>query len=132
MNSAAYLEFVALLRARGVIPEKAPPVAAADRPWFIALLQGAAGWLAGIFLLSFIGFIFKPDSTGAIFGFGALLLVAAWALYRADRDAVFLDQLALAFSIAGQSPSGGESSRITCRGCPLRRPCSRCRFSYCS
>jgi hypothetical protein len=99
---SAYLEFVALLRARGVIPEKAPPAEGVDRPWFVALLQGAAGWLAGIFLLTFIGLMFKPDSAGAIFGLGALLLVGAWALYHADRDAVFLDQLALAISIAGQ------------------------------
>jgi hypothetical protein len=100
--STAYTEFVALLRARGVIPEKAPPTQNLDRPWFVALLQGVAGWLAGIFLLTFVGLIFKPESTGTILIIGALLLVAAWALYHADRNAVFLDQLALAISIAGQ------------------------------
>jgi hypothetical protein len=99
---SAYLDFVALLRTRGVIPAKDPPAEGADRPWFVVLLQGVAGWLAGIFLLGFIGLMFKPSSTGAIFGLGALLLVGAWALYHADRDAVFLDQLALAISIAGQ------------------------------
>jgi hypothetical protein len=99
---SAYLDFVALLRTHGIIPEKAPPAEGADRPWFVVLLQGVAGWLAGIFLLAFIGLMFKPSSTGAIFGLGALLLVGAWALYHADRDAVFLDQLALAISIAGQ------------------------------
>ncbi len=102
MSSSAYLEFVAALRARGLIPEKAPPAEGVERPWFVVLLQGVAGWLAGIFLLTFIGIMFKPSSTGAIFGLGALLLVGAWALYHADRDAVFLDQLALAISIAGQ------------------------------
>jgi hypothetical protein len=102
MSSTAYTEFVALLRSRGVIPEKAPPTQTLDRPWFVALLQGVAGWLAGIFLLTFIGLIFRPESTGTIFILGALLLAAAWALYRADRNAVFLDQLALAISIAGQ------------------------------
>jgi hypothetical protein len=91
-----------LLRSRGVIPEKSPPVQDLDRPWFVALLQGAAGWLAGIFLLVFIGLMFKPESSGAIFAVGALLLASAWALYFADRNAVFLDQLALAISIAGQ------------------------------
>jgi hypothetical protein len=102
MNTTAYTEFVALLRSRGVIPEKSPPTQNLDRPWFVALLQGVAGWLAGIFLLTFIGLIFRPESTGTIFILGALLLAAAWALYRADRNAVFLDQLALAISIAGQ------------------------------
>jgi hypothetical protein len=102
MSSSTYSDFVALLRNRGVIPEKSPPAQNADRPWFVALLQGVAGWLAGIFLLTFIGLIIRPESTGAIFILGALLLTAAWALYHADRNAVFLDQLALAISIAGQ------------------------------
>jgi hypothetical protein len=102
MNTTAYTEFVALLRSRGVIPEKSPPTQNLDRPWFVALLQGVAGWLAGIFLLTFVGLIFRPESTGTLFILGALLLAAAWGLYRADRNAVFLDQLALAISIAGQ------------------------------
>ncbi len=102
MSNAAYIEFVALLRAHGVIPEKSPPAQDLDRPWFVALLQGVAGWLAGIFLLVFVGLMFKPQSSGAIFAVGALLLASAWALYYADRNAVFLDQLALALSIAGQ------------------------------
>src|SRR4029079_4125579 len=93
------------VRRRTGAPPGAPPAApdeSADRPWFVALLQGVAGWLAGIFLLVFIGLIFRPESSNAIFLAGAVLLVAAWAMYHADRDAVFLDQLALAISIAGQ------------------------------
>ncbi|HEY6123037.1 MAG TPA: DUF4401 domain-containing protein [Steroidobacteraceae bacterium] len=102
MSAAAPLD--ELMRARGVIAVDAPlaPAQVSDRPWFVALLQGAAGWLAGIFLLVFLGLVFKPDSGGALFAIGAVLLVAAWFLYHADRDAVFLDQLALAISIAGQ------------------------------
>ncbi|HEU4780746.1 MAG TPA: DUF4401 domain-containing protein [Steroidobacteraceae bacterium] len=92
------------LRAQGLIAADAPvaPVHNTDRPWFVALLQGVAGWLAGIFLLVFLGLVFRPESGGAFFVIGTLLLGAAWFLYRADRDAVFLDQLALAISIAGQ------------------------------
>lgn len=100
--SPATRELVAQLRSRGLIPEKSPPVHDPDRPWFVALLQGVAGWLAGIFLLVFVALMFKPDSSGAIFAVGAMLLAGAWMLYYADRDAVFLDQLALAISIAGQ------------------------------
>jgi hypothetical protein len=100
--SPASQALVAQLHSRGLIPEKSPPVHAQDRPWFVALLQGVAGWLAGIFLLAFVALMFKPDSSGAIFAVGAFLLAGAWALYYADRDAVFLDQLALAISIAGQ------------------------------
>ncbi len=102
MSHSSYPEFVDLLRSRGVVPDHAPPERHFDRPWFVALLQGVAGWLAGIFLLSFVALILKPDSTVSILTVGILLLAVAWLLYRADRDAVFLDQLALAMSIAGQ------------------------------
>jgi hypothetical protein len=102
VSHPASREFIATLRTRGVVADKEPPAQRPDRPWFVALLQGLAGWLAGIFLLVFIGLIFKPESSSAIFTAGALLLAAAWAMYFADRDAVFLDQLALAISIAGQ------------------------------
>jgi hypothetical protein len=97
-------ELVAALRARGVIPADAPALAgeSRDRPWFIALLQGVAGWLGGIFLLVFLGILIRPESTPGIAICGVALLLGAWALYYADRDAVFFDQLALALSIAGQ------------------------------
>jgi hypothetical protein len=102
--SAAARELDALLRTRGLIAEDAPipPEDTTDRPWFVALLQGVAGWLAGIFLLVFVGLVFKPESGPMIFALGALLLVAAWFMYHADRHGAFLDQLALAISIAGQ------------------------------
>jgi hypothetical protein len=102
VSTAAYTGFVALLRSRGVIPDKAFPTQGAERPWFVSLLQGVAGWLAGIFLLGFIGVMFRPESTATFLVLGAVLLIASWVLYRADRNAVFLDQLALAISIAGQ------------------------------
>jgi len=109
MSDAAN-EFSALMRAQGVIPRDAPapPGESGDRPWFVSLLQGVAGWLAGIFLLIFIGLVFKPESGPMIFGLGALLLVAAWFMYHADRHGVFLDQLALAVSIAGQIAVAGS------------------------
>jgi hypothetical protein len=93
-----------LLREKGVIPANASaaPEDSTDRPWFVSLLQGVAGWLAGIFLLVFIGLAFKPESGPVLFGLGAMLIAAAWFMYHADRHGVFLDQLALAISIAGQ------------------------------
>lgn len=92
------------LRAQGVIPADAPPPPEElhDRPWFIALLQGFAGWLAGVLLLVFIAVTFDPWTRTNSVVFGVVLLASAWAIYRADPDAVFLDQLALALSIAGQ------------------------------
>ena len=97
-------DFIALLREKGVIPANSPeaPEDSADRPWFVSLLQGMAGWLAGIFLLVFLGLVIEPESSVALFFLGAFLLGAAWFMYHADRHGAFLDQLALAISIAGQ------------------------------
>jgi hypothetical protein len=102
--SEAIQELTATLRSQGVIPmdAPAPPGESADRPWYVALLQGVAGWLAGIFLLVFLGLIFRPETGVTLFTLGVLLLAAAWFMYRMDRNAVFLDQLALAMSMAGQ------------------------------
>lgn len=95
--------FLAVLRERGVIDTAAPqPGESIDRPWFIALLQGMAGWLAGVFLLAFLGMILRPDSASTMFILGFLLLGAAWLIYHFDREGAFLDQFALALSIAGQ------------------------------
>ncbi len=82
--------------------EAPDPAPAPDRPWYIGLLLGVSGWLAGLFLLGFVGLLFRPDTPVAAGIAGAVLLAAAWGLYRADREGAFVAQLALALSIAGQ------------------------------
>ena len=79
----------------------------ADRPWYLGALLGASGWLAGAFLLGFVALLFHPDSAAPAAVAGAALLAAAWALFALDREGartshVFVAQLALALSIAGQ------------------------------
>jgi hypothetical protein len=78
------------------------PAVTHDRPWFISIVLGASGWLAGVFVLIFVATLFKPDSAGGIALAGLVLLSAAFGLYAADRNSEFFDQLALALSIAGQ------------------------------
>lgn len=73
-----------------------------DRPWFISIVLGFSGWLAGIFTLGCIALFFKPDSPTEVVLAGLPLLFGAFCLYAADRSGAFLDQLALALSIAGQ------------------------------
>jgi hypothetical protein len=99
--SAARL--IPLLRERGLIaPDSSPLADEPDRPWFISLLMGVAGWVAGLFVLAFVVITLDLDKRGQIAGGGIGLLIAAWALYAIGRGKVFVDQLALAFSIAGQ------------------------------
>jgi hypothetical protein len=89
---------------RKLIERKAPPEEPADdRPWYISVVLGAAGWLAGLFALIFAGMLLELDFENAT-GFaivGIVMLAAAFGLYAAGRSA-FFDQLALALSIAGQ------------------------------
>lgn len=102
MNADA---LIAALRERGLIaPDAPPPLPAegAERPWFVSLLMGLAGWVSGIFLLAFLALVLNVTSSGEMALIAVLLLGMAWALYAASRDFVFLDQLGLALSVAGQ------------------------------
>jgi Domain of unknown function (DUF4401) len=94
------------LRARGLVAHEAMLPATVDaavqRPWYIATLLGASGWFAGVFMLGFVAVLFQPDSALKAAVSGTVLLAAAWGLYKADRDAAFVAQLALALSLAGQ------------------------------
>ena len=93
------------LQGRGLAAADATVVAREpehSRPWFIGLLLGIAGWIAGICLLIFVVMAFKVGSGDSGMFVGPVLLVAAWGLFRLDRDGAFVSQLALALSIAGQ------------------------------
>jgi hypothetical protein len=114
------------LRARGLVAADASPIPSPprhDRPWYIGLLLGTAGWFAGLFVLVFVFMIFSPKSEAVAFVAAPVLLGAAWTLFKVDRDGVFVSQLALALSIAGQvaaligvgewmSHGAGELARI--------------------
>lgn len=94
---------IAALRERGLIAADAPAAPdEPDRPWFVSLLMGIAGWMAGLFVLVFLAILLDLDKRLQIAGTGVALLGVAWVLYAAGRGRVFVDQLALAFSIAGQ------------------------------
>lgn len=104
IDSPAAGEIIATLRERGLLKSDTPLMFAEDhhRPWFVSLMTGVAGWIAGLLVVAFIGLTIKPDSSLTMFVIGAVLLGVAWMMYRADREGAFLDQLALALSIAGQ------------------------------
>ena len=93
------------LQGRGLVAADTNAVARPaerDRPWFIGLLLGIAGWIAGICILIFVVVAFKLGSGTSGIVIGPILLAAAWGLFRVDRNGAFVSQLALALSIAGQ------------------------------
>lgn len=94
----------AALTAQGVLAQNAetPPADVHVRPWYIDVVLGFSAWLAGCFALVFIAILFKPDTASEFATGGCLLLAAAFGLYKVDRESAFVDQLALAFSVAGQ------------------------------
>ena len=103
------MELLHALRTRGLIQSASAATAAPDgaqvppdRPWYIGALLGASGWLAGLFVLGFVGMLFQPHTPAQAAIAGAVLLGAAWGLFKADREGAFVAQLALALSIAGQ------------------------------
>jgi Domain of unknown function (DUF4401) len=83
-------------------PETTP--AAPRRPLAISLLLGISGWAAGGLTLLLVSMLFYPDTPSQAAISGALLLAAAWGLFKADQDDghAFVAQLALALSMAGQ------------------------------
>src|SRR3954469_5963839 len=96
-------ELVDALRTRGLIGADVPvPEDDAERPWFLSILMGVAGWIAGIFVLVFLGILLDLNGLRQMLVIGLVLLGVAWGLYFIGRGRVFVDQLALALSIAGQ------------------------------
>jgi hypothetical protein len=102
---AAPHELLEELRAQGLVApgeDVALDDEGPERPWFISLLLGVAGWVAGIFVLLIVAMMFKSGNSGTAFVVGLVLLGMAWGLFLSDRQGAFLSQLALALSIAGQ------------------------------
>jgi hypothetical protein len=94
---------IAALRERGLVAADAPPLPdAAERPWFVNLLTGIAGWVSGLFVILFLAIALDLNRTNEALIAGLVLLCVAWVLYALGRGRVFVDQLALALSIAGQ------------------------------
>lgn len=74
-------------------------------PWYVTAMVGTAAWIAALFLLGFIGAMVyaltrRVDSPLAI---GIVICVVAIAVLRWRAGGLFLRQLAVAVSLAGQA-----------------------------
>lgn len=87
----------------GGIAEGAPPSGAeVGRPWYIKTMVGIAAWIASLFLDGFVG-VALPHMSGSVNAvLGVCVCAAAVAALRIARGGVFVTQLAIATSLAGQ------------------------------
>ncbi len=76
-----------------------------EKPWFLRILLGVAGWFAGFLMLGFFALmfseLFNKDSRLALMVVGVLCSVAAYLIFKSKNND-FLNQLAMALSLAGQ------------------------------
>ncbi len=102
--SAGGADFIALLRERGIVDsgEKGAGLGLRPMPWWLMLLQGLAAWVASLMIiLAVMSTMGGLDLTTLVRGaVGALLCATAIWLFRRER--LFSEQMALAFSLAGQ------------------------------
>lgn len=72
-------------------------------PWYLLILQGIGGWLSALFLMGFLGLGIMQvlELTAVTLVLGLLLIAGAYGLLRRSQN-VFIEQLVLAFSLAGQ------------------------------
>lgn len=89
---------------QGDVPAPSGDQSSVSQAWYIRVMLGFAGWLGAVFLMAFvgIGFSFVMDSALASICIGLVLCTAAYVLFRAVKQQDFLEQFALAVSLAGQ------------------------------
>ena len=114
MSEASTSALWARLRQAGVVAGEAPAEAVTVTPWYIRTMLGIGGWIGAMFLLGFVGagFAFVMESPIAALILGALLCAAATFMFRTWPESDFLEQFALAVSIAGQALLAVGLSRL--------------------
>lgn len=87
----------------GLVEGERPEPREADTPWYVRAMLGVAGWIAACFLIGFlaVGLSLWRDGSSLLL-VGALCCSAAFFLFRQFERQDFVEQLALAVSLAGQ------------------------------
>lgn len=71
-------------------------------PFYINILIGTGAWIAAFFIIAFLGLSQIITSEAGSFIVGIIFILSAVMLSR-TQNSIFLNQLALAFTISGQS-----------------------------
>jgi hypothetical protein len=97
----------------GLVEGDPPPATEAPAPWYVRAMLGIAGWIAACFLIGFLGIALALGTHGAsASGVGAVCCAAALFLLRQFDGQDFVEQLALAISLAGQGLIASGLSEI--------------------
>ncbi|SFG24933.1 GDYXXLXY domain-containing protein [Neptunomonas qingdaonensis] len=110
MDSSAHDLWETLKRQQlvsGELPANAADSVHDSTPWYIALMQGFAGWVAAFFMLGFVGgpvfgILFRVDNEVALIAVGLICCTGAYLLFRTQPKGIFVGQLGLVFSLTGQ------------------------------
>jgi len=91
------------LTEQNLVQGDSPPATPIVDPWYIRVMQGAAGWLAAFFLMVFLGFTLRISGySSAFLALGLILNIGAIAMFRAGNVSAFAAQFGVALNIAGQ------------------------------
>ena len=73
-------------------------------PWYLRLLMGFCGWIAGLFFLGFLGFFGFFSQPSSFITIGTIILLLAIIMRKINEyfHVDIIGQLALAWAIAGQ------------------------------
>lgn len=101
---ATEAELVDVLRERGIVDAAGHAALLARRPgpWWLMLLQGLGAWFASLLIMSAVSLPLAGFGTTALVRGVAGALLCATAIWLFRRDRLFTNQMALAFSLAGQ------------------------------
>jgi hypothetical protein len=94
-----------LLENEGLVSGDLPALGEFDSPWYVKVILAFSGWLAAIFILSFLSVIFSHlyQNTLALIFFGVIFIAIAYFLLSKKKHHEFIEHLALACSVAGQA-----------------------------
>jgi hypothetical protein len=105
MRPASYAEVWDELRRGQIVAGEPPDPPHAQAPWYVRTMLGIAGWVAAAFALLFVGaaFGFIVRSPVASIVTGAIMIAAAYGLFRGAGTNDFAAQVGIAASFAGQA-----------------------------
>ncbi|MFO1414648.1 MAG: DUF4401 domain-containing protein [Burkholderiales bacterium] len=93
------------LAGAGFVQGERPPENEDAAPWYVTAMIGTAAWIAALFMLGFVGAALSAllRDGGSLRVVGLVLCVAAIGVLRLRAIGLFLRQVAVAFSLAGQA-----------------------------